>query len=261
MTRILLVEDNQLNREMFARRLERKGFQVVTAGNGQEAVNLARSERLDLILMDRSLPIRDGGEATRRLKKDEGTRALPIIALTAHAMVGDREKALAAGCEEYETKPVDLPRLMAKIEKLAGPRSAAQNKQPPQAPSLLTRPTPSAAETARPAAPPSADAPLILVVDDNQLNRDLLSRRLEREGFRVALANDGREAVARVEQQHFDLVLLDVMMPQLNGIEVLQHIRRSFSMLELPVLILTAKSQSEDVVSALRMGANDYVTK
>src|SRR5262245_52200404 len=98
MTRILLVGGNQMNREMFARRLERKGFQVVPAGNGQEAVALARSERVDLILMDLSLPIMDGWEATRRVKKDEGTRAIPVVALTAHAMVGDRERALAAGC-------------------------------------------------------------------------------------------------------------------------------------------------------------------
>src|SRR5262249_4265965 len=121
MIKILLVEDNQLNREMFARRLERKGFQVVTAGDGQEAIHKARSEAVSLILMDLSLPVLDGWEATRRLKADPATRSIPVIAMTAHAMVGDRQKALAAGCDDYQTKPVDLPELLAKISALAGP--------------------------------------------------------------------------------------------------------------------------------------------
>jgi two-component system, cell cycle response regulator DivK len=118
MAKILLVEDNEMNRDMLSRRLERKGFQVVMAVDGQQGVNLAASEIPDLILMDMDLPIIDGWEATRRVKAGENTRGIPVIALTAHAMVGDRDKAIAAGCDDYDTKPIDFPRLLGKIENL-----------------------------------------------------------------------------------------------------------------------------------------------
>ncbi len=115
MPKILLVEDNELNRDMLSRRLIRKGFDVSIAINGQEGVDMATSNKPDLILMDMSLPVMDGWDATRLLKNQENTKGIPVIALTAHAMSGDREKALDAGCDDYDTKPVDLPRLLDKI--------------------------------------------------------------------------------------------------------------------------------------------------
>ncbi|HEX5766381.1 MAG TPA: response regulator [Woeseiaceae bacterium] len=118
MGKILLVEDNQMNRDMLSRRLRRKGFEVLLATDGQEGISLARSGAPDLILMDMSLPTMDGWTAARLLKSDSDTRSIPIIALTAHAMRGDRDKALDAGCDEYETKPVNLARLLGKIESL-----------------------------------------------------------------------------------------------------------------------------------------------
>jgi CheY-like chemotaxis protein len=123
MTKILLVEDNEMNRDMLSRRLERRGYEVVIAVDGQEGVDLALSTHPDLILMDMSLPVIDGWEATRQLKAKEGVKATPIIALTAHAMSGDREKALEAGCDDYDTKPIELPRLLGKIEALLGARA------------------------------------------------------------------------------------------------------------------------------------------
>jgi len=117
MPKILLVEDNELNRDMLSRRLERKGYSVVMAVDGQQGVDLAASEMPDLILMDMSLPVLDGWEATRRIKADERTQKIPLIALTAHAMEGDEQKAKEAGCDDYDTKPVELPRLLGKIEK------------------------------------------------------------------------------------------------------------------------------------------------
>jgi two-component system, cell cycle response regulator DivK len=120
MAKILLVEDNEMNRDMLSRRLERRGYQVVIAVDGQQGVDMARSEKPDLVLMDMSLPVLDGWEATRRLKADPDTRPVPIIALTAHAMAGDREKAMEAGCNDYDTKPIELPRLLGKIEELLG---------------------------------------------------------------------------------------------------------------------------------------------
>ena len=118
MPKILLVEDNEDNRDMLSRRLVRKGYDVSQAIDGGAGVSQALAEKPDLILMDMSLPVLDGWEATRRIKADPETHGIPIIALTAHAMSDDRDKAVAAGCDEYDTKPVDLPRLLGKIEAL-----------------------------------------------------------------------------------------------------------------------------------------------
>jgi len=116
MTKILLVEDNEMNRDMLSRRLERKGYAIAIAIDGQQGVDMALSETPALILMDMSLPVIDGWEATRRLKADERTKNIPIIALTAHAMQGDEQKAREAGCDDFDTKPVELPRLLEKIQ-------------------------------------------------------------------------------------------------------------------------------------------------
>jgi len=118
MPRILLIEDNEMNRDMLSRRLERKGYETIIAVDGQEGVEKTESEKPDLILMDMSLPVLDGWEATRKLKSNSVTQGIPIIGLSAHAMSGDREKAMEAGCDDYDTKPVELPRLLEKIESL-----------------------------------------------------------------------------------------------------------------------------------------------
>jgi CheY-like chemotaxis protein len=118
MPKILLVEDNEMNRDMLSRRLVRNGFEVAVATDGGQGVAMATSEKPDLILMDLSLPVIDGWEATRRVKADPLTKSIPVIALTAHAMSDDKEKALAAGCDDFDTKPVELPRLLAKIQAL-----------------------------------------------------------------------------------------------------------------------------------------------
>jgi CheY-like chemotaxis protein len=118
MLKILLVEDNEMNRDMLSRRLQRKGYSVITAEDGEKGLSLARSEAPDLILMDISLPAMSGWEVTRLLKADEATRHIPIIALTAHAWITDREKALEAGCDEYDTKPVEFGRLSEKMDSL-----------------------------------------------------------------------------------------------------------------------------------------------
>ena len=120
MARILLVEDNEMNRDMLSRRLERRGYEVIVAVDGEEGVARAKTDAPDIVLMDLSLPGIDGWEATRQLKAAAETRSIPVLALTAHAMAGDREKALAAGCDDFDTKPVDLPRLVDKIDALLG---------------------------------------------------------------------------------------------------------------------------------------------
>ncbi len=125
MPKILLVEDNEMNRDMLSRRLIRKGYDVVMAEDGGQGVDMAGTASPDLILMDMSLPVIDGWEATRRIKASEATKAIPVIALTAHAMVGSQEQALGAGCDDFDTKPIDLPRLLGKIEALLQRAAAA----------------------------------------------------------------------------------------------------------------------------------------
>ena len=125
-TKILLVEDNEMNRDMLSRRLLRRGYEVLLAVDGGEGIAMARAESPDLILMDMSLPVLDGWEATRRIKADRATSGIPVIALTAHAMAGDEEKARTAGCDDFDTKPVELARLLEKIETLLGKSRAPQ---------------------------------------------------------------------------------------------------------------------------------------
>jgi two-component system, cell cycle response regulator DivK len=120
MTRVLLVEDNDMNRDMLSRRLRRRGFEVLIATDGAQGLAMAAAEKPDVILMDMSLPVLDGWEATRRLKAAPDTAGIPVIGLTAHAMATDRDRCLEAGCDEYDTKPVELPRLLGKIERLLG---------------------------------------------------------------------------------------------------------------------------------------------
>jgi CheY-like chemotaxis protein len=116
MARVLIVEDNEMNRDMLSRRLQRKGYEVLVAEDGAEGVQKVIDEKPDIVLMDMSLPVVDGWEATRQLKANPQTQSVPIIALTAHAMAGDREKTMAVGCDDYDTKPIDMPRLLGKIE-------------------------------------------------------------------------------------------------------------------------------------------------
>jgi len=125
MPKVLLIEDNEMNRDMLSRRLSRRGFQVTLAADGQEGVDMATRESPDIILMDMSLPVLDGWAASRLLKAGETTRGIPLIALTAHAMSGDREKALEAGCDDYDTKPIEFTRLVEKIDRLLAARPAS----------------------------------------------------------------------------------------------------------------------------------------
>ena len=123
MAKILIVEDNEMNRDMLSRRLQRKGYEVLVAVDGSEGVTMAQTQGPDLILMDMSLPVLDGWEATRQLKAADTTKSIPIMGLTAHAMAGDREKAIEAGCDDYDTKPIEFPRLLMKIEALLGKKA------------------------------------------------------------------------------------------------------------------------------------------
>jgi CheY-like chemotaxis protein len=257
MTKILLVEDNEMNQDMLSRRLLRRGFEVVFATDGKTGVSMASSEQPDLILMDMSLPIMDGWEATRLIKANPRTASIPVIALTAHAMVGDRDKTIAAGCDDYDTKPVELARLLQKIDVLLAKPIVRPEPTPVQ---VLGTPVqlPSLSRNTPPSEP---GAHRILIVDDNDMNRDMLSRRLERAGYSIMIAEGGEAGLALLQQQGVDLILLDIMMPGMSGLEMLQQIRLLYPQAQLPVIMATAKDESEDIVQAFELGANDYVTK
>jgi CheY-like chemotaxis protein len=305
MPRILLVEDEQVNRDMFRRRLERKGFEVVTADGGLAAVELTRSQRPDLVLMDLGLPDLDGWQATRRIKEDPATSAIPVIVLSAHATSDAKEKAFAAGCQEYETKPVNWDVLFRKIaealegssaprpkkdndtaivSKIAAPLQPEARDEVPLSPE---RPVESMSDTAiiprskeprPPALPAATDLPAeglasgsqttssntekhILVVEDNDANRVMLCRRLNKQGFATTEARDGREALARVNDHRFDLVLLDIMMPEVDGYTVLRELKADPDLKALPVIMISAVDEMASVVRCIEMGAEDYLPK
>ena len=419
MSKILLVEDNDINRDMLSRRLERKGYEVITAVNGTEGVAKTLSDPPDLVLMDMHMPVLDGWEATRQIKANPQTRAIPVIALTADAIAGEREKALAAGCDEYDIKPVDLPRLLEKIVKLLEPASqppisqlpevlsipsdqrlqrilltrlrrdldppihriigysdmlldAPDNSQNPAlcsdlqkinasgmqllrlihailnpvlveiqqqqinllAPALrlelltplstiigycemlleeapaelipdlkqihtsaqdllsqvnsldslmaqhlqsidpLNADRPNTAEklleiaTAKALAQhtalethrsPVTENSRILVVDTSE-NCTLLSRLLERQGSQVTIATTDQQALEAIEALSYDLILLDVSLPEISGLKMLEELKCHPEWQHIPVLIMAAPDQMQSVVQAIAMGAADYLT-
>src|SRR6185436_4595352 len=191
--------------------------------------------------MDLNLPGLDGWSATRQLKGTPDTRAIPVIALTSHAMSGDREKALQAGCDDYDTKPVDFARLLTKIDALSGQTKvdAATKSQSSQSP-----PTPSPSTVSD----PPHDLAIrghILVVDDTEANRDMAARRLERNGFTVEIAPNGSMALDLIKARKYDAILLDVMMPGISGLDVLRTVRQTHGPADLPIIMATARGESE----------------
>ncbi len=299
MPRILLVEDNEVNREMLRKRLERRGFAVVVAGSAEEGLILAAVEPPDAVLMDLGLPGMDGWEATRRLKADPRTAAVPVIVVSAHVTAEAREKALAAGCDDFEGKPVQLDTLIGKVNAAlvrrgvpaAPPPAVPPPSQapavgvpppvppPPAPPPIAARSlsdtmiVPLAQTTRVPAPTPAPPAPVpadeavpvgrkrILVVEDNDPNRVMLCRRLVKHGYETAEARDGREGLALAHASRFDLMLCDIMMPEMDGYQVLQALKADPDMQALPVIMISAVDEMASVVRCIEMGAEDYLTK
>jgi len=250
MTSILLVEDNDNNRDMLTRRLERKGFDILIAIDGQQGVELAKSNKPDLILMDMCLPILDGWEATRQIKSNSNTKEIPIIGLSAHAMSGDRKKAIDAGCCDYDTKPVDIDRLLGiiyknivvdrlldtKISGVSGKRNIMQN---------------------------SNKKVIILVADDDSSCLNLIERFLENKDCEIVLANNGHEAWDYLEstEYEFDVAILDRQMPSFNGIQLLQKMKKNDRLKDIPVIFQTGLIDIDDIRDGMQEGAYYYLTK
>ncbi len=304
MPRLLLVEDEQVNRDLFRRRLERKGYTVLTAEDGASALSLTSNEAPDLVLMDLGLPDVDGWEVTKRLKTDPVTAAIPIIVLSAHATSDAKERAFAAGCQDFETKPVNWDGLFRKIEEWlakaqdgttrAAAEATAQTLEQASSTGVMSAlqairalpPDTSPAETLlfnpktagvtplptgkHPVLKPPKDETkdtcevrpkCILVVEDNDANRVMLCRRLNKHGYATVEAANGREALDAVHAHTFDLVLCDIMMPEVDGYEVLRELKADPDLKALPVIMISALDDMTGVVRCIEMGAEDYLQK
>jgi CheY-like chemotaxis protein/class 3 adenylate cyclase len=236
MKKILVVEDVELNRELVAQLLE-DDYQVLTAADGAAGLRVAHRERPDLILMDLSLPIMDGWEAARRIKADPDLKRIPIIALSAHAMSGDAEKARQCGCDDYLSKPLDEKLLRDKLQHYLGPLYQ------------------------RSGAAPAAGGHRILIVDDEPLNVDYLQQELEELGYDTMSARDGQEALECVAADPPDLILLDILMPVLDGFEVCRALKGNDATRLIPVVIMTTLDGIDDRIKGIEAGADDFLTK
>ena len=236
MKKILVVEDVELNRELVAQLLE-DDYQVLTAGDGAAGLRLAHRERPDLILMDLSLPVMDGWEAARRIKADPDLKRIPIIALSAHAMSGDAQKARQCGCDDYLSKPLDEKLLREKLHHYLGPLYQ------------------------RSGAAPAAGGHRILIVDDEPLNVDYLQQELEELGYDTMSARDGQEALECVATDPPDLILLDILMPVMDGFEVCRALKGDDSTRLIPIVIMTTLDGIDDRIKGIEAGADDFLTK
>jgi CheY-like chemotaxis protein len=287
MPRLLLVEDEQVNRDLFRRRLERKGYTVIPAESGLQAVELTKSEKPDLVLMDLGLPDIDGWEATKRIKADATVADIPIIVLSAHATTEARARAFAAGCEEFETKPVNWDAVFKKIEEAlkkaeewarAKAAAAAPATKPPKPadddeidfggssepdPNAVTGVLQSGKNKLKDAEKEVCvvHPKTILVVEDNDANRVMLCRRLNKHGYRTVEAANGRQALDALAKQRFDLVLCDIMMPDVDGYEVLKEMKADPDLQAVPIIMISALDEMASVVRCIEMGAEDYLQK
>ena len=246
MQRILLVEDNEMNRDLISRRLKRRGFEVILAVDGAEGVEKATADQPDLIVMDMGLPVLDGYEATQMLKDTDATRRIPIIGLSAHAMSGDARKALTAGCDDYDTKPVEWARLLEKIDVLLARAQQDATETVTQTPD-------------REEGDVSPKAAHLLVIDDSAMHREMLAGRLASLGYSFDLAADAESALALLAEKQFDVVLLDVTLPSVEGQPLLERIRADPRLQDQPILMLSTIDATRKAIECLSRGAVDFV--
>lgn len=239
---ILIVDDEELNRDMLSRRLAREDYFVATATNGRHALQMLATERFDVVLLDLMMPEMDGFETLRQIRKDTTLRDTPVLMLTA---MGDREnviRCLEAGADDYLLKPVNMAELKARLIRCINSRGVEK-----------------AIDSSRPASEyPSST---VLVVDDSEFNRDLLGMRLSQINCTATAAPDGQAALAALDSQPFDLVMLDIMMPGMSGFEVLAQIKQHDSWRKIPVIMISGLSDSDSMTRSMELGADDYIIK
>lgn len=248
--KILIVEDNAANMELVSDLLDVAGYIVLQATSAEVGIKVAKAELPDLILMDEGLPGMDGLTAVQVLRQDAATEHIPIVMVTAHAMKGDRERAMQAGCAGHITKPIDT----RNFPKLVAQHLGETGSSTPVKPETQT------ATEAKPAVHDQAHARRILIVDDEAPNRDLLEGLVETFGHQPITASSGAEALELISPD-IDLVLLDVMMPGMDGFEVARRIRDHTDGNTLPIVMTTALTEKSDRLRAVEAGANDFITK
>jgi CheY-like chemotaxis protein len=263
--RILLVEDNAINRELAMDVLCRAGVVVRAAGDGQEALAMLEREQFDGVLMDCQMPVMDGYAATRALRRQPQWHALPVIAMTANAMVGDRDKVLAAGMNDHVAKPFKPDELFATLARWIKPMQAATSPVDDNVTALGTtahNDTRSARweETLRGNEERLAGV-RILLVEDNAINKELAVELLTSAGIEVTVASDGRQALDILQRQRFDGVLMDCQMPVMDGYEATHRLRQQLHLYDLPVIAMTANAMVGDREKVLAAGMNDHIAK
>ncbi len=236
---ILVIEDNDLNRKLVRALLQKSAYNILEAVDAESGILLAREHRPGLVLMDIQLPGMDGLSATRIIKQDPGLREIPVVALTAHAMEGDREKAMEAGCAGYISKPFRIKDFLDAIQKFF----------------------PDGHEGKLPVEEAIGGKKRILIVDDDPLNVKLLATKLPNKQYEVFSANSGHEALKKLEQASIDLILLDIIMPGMDGYEVARRIKKDPKTSEIPIIFITALEGTEETIKGLEAGADEFLNK
>ena len=246
---ILVVEDDHLNLKLCRSILEMEGFKIIAAMEAEEGLKLAHEHHPDLILMDIQLPGMDGLTATGIIKKDPNLKDIPVIALTAHAMDGDDLKAYAAGCSGYITKPIEVRSFRESIRQwLKGKATASDHPETTTA-------------ISQKASRPSRYQKNILIVDDELLNRKLLSGILTSKPYDLTIAASGREALAKINEQLPDIILLDIMMPDMDGYEVTKLLKNNPETRDIPIILITALTDYQSKIKGLEAGADEFLNK
>lgn len=237
---ILVVDDNELNREVLSRRLELEQYKVITAENGQQAMDILSIEAPDAMLLDINMPVMDGYAVLEKMKESAKLKVIPVMMVTAINDMPAVVKCIQAGARDYITKPFDPALLRGRVERLLAQRRSVAD--PADDPSALIEGN-------------------VLVVDDNELNRDVLARRLVEYGLTVTKVGSGKDALETVKTTKFDLIMLDIMMPGMDGYKVLEALKADRATKKISVLMISSIEDHESIKRALQLGAADYVVK
>ena len=259
---ILIIEDNAMNMEMVCELLENANHTVIRAEKAYEGIKIAKIKRPDLILMDLNLEGMDGLTATKILKEDFLTKNIPVVALTAMVMQGDREKAFGAGCSGFISKPIDVSSFVDNIEHFLGKNCCCQ-KEEGECPDHSAKKTDAALEKPEKTGYFNSKNKWhkVLIIDDNTMNAEMLKEVFEQIGQSSVVAYSGKKALELVEKEKFDLILLDIMMPEMNGFDVIKNLKSKPSTKDIPVIFISALDQTDDIVKGFDLGSVGYITK
>lgn len=239
---ILVADDNEMNRDMLCRRLEKQGYMVAAADDGRQALDLMKVEDFDLLLLDIMMPVMDGYAVLENMRADDKLKSLPVIVLTAESEASNIIRCIELGASDYLVKPFDMVALRNRIVRCLLNRRFRE-------------------EVGGNLDWSGQTIPDVLVVEDDEMSRELLHKRVSRAGYYVDSVNDGQAAVDFLATKTVDLVLLDIMMPGLSGFEVLEHIKQDASLRNIAVIMISALDDNENIEKCLQLGAEDYITK